>query len=45
MSVFILKVYYIASPSRKKENLTQESTYICICVLTFSLKYQIQIKG
>lgn len=39
MSVFICKVYCIASPSP----VQKKSIYICICVLTFSLKYQIQI--
>lgn len=40
VGVFSFKVYYMASrsPVQKKK-----SVYICICVLTFSLKYQIQI--
>lgn len=38
VGVFSFKVYYIASPSP----VQKKSVYICIYVLTFSLKYQIQ---
>lgn len=43
VGVFSFKVYYIASPSPVQKK--KKTVYTCICVLTFSLKYQIQIMG